>query len=324
MGGGRVVGLLLVAATLTVAVACTSSDDSAGSDRDDEGTVDGGLTVDPVGRFGIPADETPPGLQLCAVEGPSTSAGGAQAALYGEVDREDPYAGPMLGVLWGPADEVDLAGDGESAPVTVRGTAGVVAPITVFQQTVLPELGTVVAWREAGLSVGLYGRLWSPDRSDDLVALADALTFADGLFQLPHDALPAGYGLVYLGSAASMSLLLPLETDYRVLYRTGEGEGTGVVSVYGLAGTVEEFEAFRFLALDLSEADVHGVEMLTGNAWGDSGPAVATWREPDGRILRIVGTGVDLPVITELAQFTRQLTPDEWSDLEAAVTPCSD
>jgi hypothetical protein len=94
--------------------------------------------------------------------------------------------------------------------------------------------------------------------------------------------------------------------------------------VYGLEGTVEEFEAFRFLTRELSEADLHGVEMLTGNAWGDTGPAVAAWREPDGRILRIVGTGVDLPVITELAQYTRQLTPEEWSTLEAAVTPCPD
>lgn len=316
-------------ALVFVAGASSCSGDGDGDDDSDDGgpepTVDGGLTVDPTGRFGIPADETPSGLELCAVEGPSTAPGDApQVALYGEVDREDPYAGPMLGVLWGPEDQVDPAGDGEPTPVEVRATSGVLAPITVFQQTVLPELGTVVAWREAGLAVGLYGRRWSPDRADELVALADALTFGDGLFQLPDAALPAGYGLVYLGSAASLSLLLPLETDYRVLYRTGEGEGTGVVSVYGLEGTVAEFEAFRFLTRELSEADVHGVEMLTGNAWGDTGPAVAAWREPDGRILRIVGTGVDLPVITELAQYTRQLTPAEWSDLEAAVTSCPD
>ena len=327
MWARRVVVLLAGALVVAGCSSSSSSDDGDGGPEPDDG-----LTVDPAGRFGIPADETPEGLGLCAVDGPSDADAAADAdqagtvAVYGDTGADDPYAGEMLAVLSTPEGEgeVDHAGDGDPTPVQVRGTEGVAAPITVFPQTVLPELGTVVAWPEDGSSVGLYGRLWPPERTAELVALADALESGDEGLRLPDAALPAGYGLVYDGSAASTSLLFPLVTDYEVHYRTGDGQGDGVVVIQGLHGSAEEFEVFRFLTLDLDEADVHGIRMVTGNAWGANGPAVAAWREPDGPIVRIVGTGVDLPVVVELAQYTRQLTPDEWTALAASTTPCTD
>lgn len=323
VGAQRIGAVLGVLAIVIAGVGCGDDDDGGAGDES---------TVDPTGHVGIPVDETPEGLKLClAADHPDIDGGteadddDGQVVIYGHPTPGDPYAGTMLGLFWAPKDEVDYRGDGDPTPVEVRGRDGVAAPITVFQQTVLPDLGTVVAWEEHGMSVGLMGREWPAHRTDELVKLADALEYDDGRFSIPDDALPTGYEELYAGSSASMSVLAPADLDYWVMYVNGDGKGDGTVTVYGLHGSKAEFEAFRFLALDLDQADLHGDETITGNAWDpDSGPAVVTWREPDGRIVRIVGSNVDLPVITEFAQYTRQLTPDEWKALQAAAKPCDE
>jgi len=323
VGARRIGSVLGVLAIVVAGVGCGNDDDDDASDEP---------TVDPTGHVGIPANETPEGLKLCfADDTPHVDGGSAadedegQVVLYGHTSPGDPYAGPMVGVFWAPKDEIDYRGDGDPTSVEVRNHDGVVAPMTVFQQTVLPELGTVVAWEERGMSVGVMGREWLADRTDQLVELADAVDYDDGRFSVPEDALPSGYEEVYSGPSASMSVLAPGDLDYWLMYANGDGKGNGTVSVYGLHGSKAEFEAFRFLARDLDRADLHGEDTITGNAWdAESGPAVVTWREPDGRIVRIVGSNVELPVITEFAQYTRQLTPEEWKALQAAAAPCDE
>jgi hypothetical protein len=103
----------------------------------------------------------------------------ATACGSGEADRADPYDGPMIAVSTAKAGEGEYAGDGDPTPVTFRGTTGEAVPITVFQQVVLPKLGTVITWTEGGHDVAVFGRLWTKAKTAELVALADKLEFVD-------------------------------------------------------------------------------------------------------------------------------------------------
>ena len=225
----------------------------------------------------------------------------------------------MLGVIWG--TEGDQSGDGNRTPVRVRGTDGVSAPITVFQQVILDELGTVIAWHEGDLSVGLYGRLWDQSRTDELVAVADSLEFVDGGFRLPPAALPDGYEKVFEGSPDFLSLLLPVNATYEVHYRTTDGQ-PGILNVNGFVASPEEFEAFRFLTLGLERTKSGGQDAISGNAWSADGPAVVTWREDDGLVIRLLGLQVDLKTVQEAAAATRELTRSEWVEVVEQKSEC--
>jgi len=142
------------------------------------GTDLGGLTL-------CDAGTTPPVPALDASE-----ADRDDAVLFGEADRADPYDGPMIGLFSTKAGEGGYAGDGDPTPVTVRGMAGDALPITVFQQTIVPELGTVIVWTEGGRDVGLFGRLWTKERTGELVALANRLELVDGRLAFPAGGHP--------------------------------------------------------------------------------------------------------------------------------------
>jgi hypothetical protein len=271
-------------------------------------------------RFAIPAQSTTDQFLFClASSRPAVGPSGGGVVLYGESARSDPYTGPMLGVIWGTEEE--HAGDGDTTPVRVRGTDGVAAPITVFQQVILDELGTVIAWHEGDLSVGLYGRLWDQSRTEELVAVADSLEFVDGGFRLPPAALPAGYEKVFAGSPDSFSLVLPVNATYQVHYRTTDGQA-GNLNVSGFLASPEEFEAFRFLTLGLERTKSGGRDEISGNAWTADGPAVVTWREDDGLVIRLLGLQVDLKTVQEAAAATRELTRSEWVEVVEHKSEC--
>lgn len=243
-----------------------------------------------------------------------------RAVLYGDPGASDPYAGPMLGVVWG--TDWDARGDGEPTPVRVRGRDGVAAPITVFQQTILEELGSVVAWEEEGLSVGLYGRLWDQSRIGELVALVEQLEFVDGGFRFPPDAVRPGFAPVYSGAAGALGLVFQVNTTYQVQYQLSESD-LGLVTLTGRIATPDEFEAFRFFALDTGRTDLGCRPAIVGNAWGGAGPAVVIWREIDGLVISLVGIGVPLDAVQNLAAQTRELTRSEWTDLVQSKSECS-
>lgn len=93
-------------------------------------------------RIAPPIDAELEGLTFCGTTAlpPTPDDGRSGMVLYGAAGASDPYDGPMLGVIWNPADDGGHGGDGDPEPVTVRGQSGVAAPITVFQQTIVPEL----------------------------------------------------------------------------------------------------------------------------------------------------------------------------------------
>lgn len=265
-------------------------------------------------RIAIPLDSVPAGLRACgAFSLPAEDETSSdKLVVYGERARADPFEGPMLAVMSG-GNSND--GDGDRTLVRVRGIDGVAAPITVFQQNIPEGLGTVIAWRERDIEVGLYGRLWDASRVGELVAIADRLEFADGHFRLPADSLPDGYAPVGEGrSVQSLALVEPHADTYTASYDpTGQAEGTLAVSAR--SSSAFEFAALRFFGRGLAPMKLDGRDALVGNAWTDSGPAVVAWRESDGLVVRLVGLGVVLDRVKAAAAATRELSSDEWTKL---------
>jgi hypothetical protein len=242
----------------------------------------------------------------------------AGMVLYGDASAPDPYDGPMIGIVWNPARSGGHGGDGERVPVRVRGRRGVAAPITVFQQTVVPDLGTVIAWNEPGRAVGLYARGWSMDEADELVAIAERLEWFDGSYRIPASARPKGHDEIFAGSPSVASLVVAPSPLYSLRYQGADG----LLDVSGIQMTQDEFEAFRFFSVGVDQGRVAGRAVLIGNAWDDDGPAVVTWRERDGLVVRLVGIGVALHRVREIAGETRELNADEWAALAQAADSC--
>jgi hypothetical protein len=271
-------------------------------------------------RIAPPINAQFDGLTFCGTTAfpPSPDDGRSGMVLYGTAGASDPYDEPMLGVLWNAADDGGHGGDGDSEPVTVRGQSGVAAPITVFQQTILPELGTVIAWTDRENALGLYGRGWSMDRADELVAIADRLEVVDTGFRIPGDVLPAGFAEVFSGSPSVTSLVFAPSPLYSLRYQGDDG----LLDVNGIQMSEDEFEAFRFFTIGVDQGDVGTHQGLVGNAWHADGPAVVTWRESDGLVVRIVGIGVGLDTAREVATASRDLTEEEWAELVEADDRC--
>ena len=63
--------------------------------------------------------------------------------------------------------------------------------------------------------------------------------------------------------------------------------------------------------------------MISGGAWGlPDGPAVVTWREADGLVIRVLGMQVDLQTMQNAAAATRELTRSEWVALVENKSEC--
>jgi hypothetical protein len=237
------------------------------------------------------------------------------AVLLGEADRADPYDGPMIGLFSAKQGDGGFAGDGDPTPVTVRGTDGAAAPITVFQQTIVPEVGTVIAWTEAGRDYGLFGRLWPQERTGELVTLANRLEMVDGRLVLPAAARPDGYEQVYAGpTSADWSIITNgFVGDYYVRYQRPGGEP---LSLAGAQLTPADFDGFRFFGLPIPHVQIGGHDALFGSLWSENdGPWVATWREPDGFAVRIVSIGPSREQVRAIAEQSRDLDRAEWAKL---------
>jgi hypothetical protein len=273
-------------------------------------------------RVAPPVDAVFDGLTFCETTSNPTGAPSPTRgmALYGRAGAGDPYDGPMLGLLWNPTGDEMHIGDGDANPVTVRGHEGAAAPITVFQQVVLPELGTVVAWTEGDRVFGLYGRLWPIDRAGELVEIAEGIEERSGQFGIADDALPDGYDEIFAGAPDAAALVVTPSSIYSLRF---QGAG-GLLKMEGLQMSEREFEAFRFFTVGIERGEVAGRDALVGNAWNDSGPAVVTWREQDGLVVRIVGLGVPLATAQEVAARSRELSEAEWKALVEADDGCSD
>ena len=267
-------------------------------------------------------DATPVGFEICLAGGmfsiPASDDVGA--VIYGDMTVDDPYTGEMLGVLWG--TEGGHGGDGDRTPVTVSGVEGVAAPITVFQQAILEDLGTVIAWQQEGYSIGLYGRGFDQSRVAELLEFAEALALRDGVFELAPDSLPAGFGEIYRGSSDALSLVIPIGDSYRISYR--DLDAGGLLTVSGQEMSADEFELIRFLTVGLDREDFDGRDAIVGNAWNADGPAVIAWREPDGLAVRFVGLGTDLETVRETARSAQELSRSQWAEIVNGTSDCNE
>lgn len=93
------------------------------------------------------------------------------------------------------------------------------------------------------------------------------------------------------------------------------------MTVSGQEMSPEAFEAFRFLTSELGREKIEGRDVIIGNAWRDS-LAVATWREPDGLVVRIVGLGADLEEVRGVARAARGLDRSEWVAMVGGTSDC--
>jgi hypothetical protein len=114
------------------------------------------------------------------------------------------------------------------------------------------------------------------------------------------------------------SLLLAPSPVYSLRYQGVDG----LLDVNGLQMSEAEFEAFRFFTTGVDQGDAGGHDGLAGNAWHAEGPAIVTWREPDGLVVRIVGIGVPLEAARRVATEARELTDEEWAALVEADDLC--
>jgi hypothetical protein len=230
----------------------------------------------------------------------------------------------MLAVMWGPIDEDNHFpgfGDGEQREVSVRGSRGVAEELTVFQQAVLPELGTALSWHEGTLSVTVVGRFWSMDRTDELVEVAEMLEHRDGAFRWPNGPAP-GYEEVFSGSTASLGLILSPDLDYEVTYQGRGDDFPSRLIVVGARRPPHDLGVLQLFTRPLRSERIAGRDVLVGNAWTDDGPAVAAWQHADNLIVRVVGLGVDLESVKSVVEQSRELTAEEWADMRDASPNC--
>lgn len=266
-------------------------------------------------RYATPVEDLPEGVQVCnALSVPSDlmTAPPMPMAIYAPASSADPFGGPMIAVLQG-----SHGGDGRQVDVHVRGTAGKAEPITVFQQTILPELGTVVSWKEGGDDYNIVARLWDQTRVPELVDLANKLTMVDGLLQFPNGALPAGYRKVFAGSSTNADFFGPLGSPYLLQY----GASGAIIQVNARAARVDEPDAFRLFGLNMSHEKIGDHDALIGNVWGPHSTLI-TWREPDGTSVRVFGMGAPDADVRKIAAATRALSANEWASLAEASSTC--
>jgi hypothetical protein len=278
-----------------------------------------------------PLADLPEGLEVCAAFAmpPTADAPPAgQVAVYAPGDAADPYAGPVVALLWGTESH---AGDGETTPVTIRGTQGVVAPITAFQQVVLEDLGSVVAWTEGDVSFGLYGRGWDRSRADELVAMADAITADGDGYAVPAQALPAGFKVVHTGPSDASGFV---GTGEYSLSLVPAADDTGadlpaqrLITLTGSASSPGSEELWRVFALESERTTIDGRQVaFSAGAWGEAGPVMAGWREDDEHHVTVMALGpeaaADAALVRDLVAASRPLTPDEWTELAGAASGC--
>jgi hypothetical protein len=304
-------GMVRAIGVVALAIAaCSGSGDS-------DDVVAGG---DSSRRVALPVDAAPAGYRLCI--GMSSPAGlttdDTSMIVYGDIEADDPYRHPMVAVVRG--GDGSHEGDGTSTTVDVRGTTGAAAPITVFQQVVVDDLGTVVAWEEDGTYMGLYGRGYDSSQTPDLVAFADGLEPDGDRLVLAADALPAAWGVLYDGPLVMLSPFT--YGTYSVRYVTGDPTG-GMLSLNGVTLSAEAFEALRFFSIGIERDEVDGRQVLAGNAWDpDHGPAAVAWREPDGLTVALFGMNAELDTVQAFAAATRELTDDEWDEVVGGSEDC--
>ncbi len=291
-------------------------------------------------RVAPPLDALPAGLEVCGANafppGLMEDLDTGQAVVYAPADAEDPFGGPVVVLMWG--GDGGFKGDGDGEAVTLREAHGVtdavIAPITAFQQVVLPDLGTVVAWTEDGEAFGLYGRGWPRDRADELVAVAESMQRGDGdggaAYDIPTDSLPDGFTEVVRapGSAVSIMHLGSYTVTYRAEGAAADGgtdtieDGAPLITLSGSASEPGTEDLWRLLTLSSERIEVAGRTVsFTADGWGEGGPVIASWRTGDGHV-SLMGFNVDEETVLAVVEASRELADDEWLELTGSVQHC--
>lgn len=273
----------------------------------------------------VPGD-VPDGLTLCAAIDTPAVAGPPQTStvtIWGDASRDDPWAGPLVGIF---VSEGDVPVHDGAERIAVQRVDGYVAPMSLFQAVSSAEWGHIVTWRRpSGGVIEVAVRGASPD---DAVRIAELVDVEGTTPALPSGALGPRTAAIHQGPGIGPYLSDPTG-GWTLSYHSG-GPGTGsdsprLLRVSGLRGGPDDLQSLRFWAVSTRPIEVRGQSGLAYAAFdAEDGPFGIAWQEAAGSIIQVVGLGLDRQVVAGIAASLRETAAPEWREVKrtAADAKC--
>lgn len=327
-GGRGVGGRRWLVAAAVVALLAAVGGVVAVAGRDDAGPdVSSGGRLDPLLPRWLPTGFE--AARAVDVSDPAAMGYGADVAVYGDADADDPWP-TLVGVVHLVADEELLGGsssDGE--PVTV---AGHDARIRESEGLDGHTPAWEVEWQVDDGRLVVTGAL---DR-DEVLAAAETATTEPSL---DTSGLPDGYAELARGPMQDLVLFSSLyEGAIGGLDRAdGPDDRAGLAVTYvdaadrrgvrsGLVvaqrpGPSSAVDLLRLSFPDAEDGTVRGRHAVVGRgeeppgSAGEAGVVAVQWAEPEGQLVTVVGFGVDEDDVLRVAEGLRPAAPGEVAAL---------
>jgi hypothetical protein len=279
--------------------------------------------AEPSNRRYAPVDAR--GFDTClALNTPLTARTDAQdygsITIFGDTRGGDPYQRPMVAIAT--SKEETFGDDGSSRPLAVPGHQNAtLSPMTGPFGAELVGEGQVIAWGEQGQNVGVFGRGFGPDRTQELVAIAADVAVHDGRAMLTTDAPPEGYREVYDGPLADVWPPFTISQSTNATFAVAAN--AALTTLTGSVASDATFNAVRFFAAGLEATTVRGKRALAGQLWADQTeievPMLVTWQDGDVTLSLVTYPRAEIqlsmPELHRIAERTRLLNRDEWEML---------
>lgn len=240
-------------------------------------------------------------------------------AIWGDRALPDPWSGPLVGLSADTAE--DLPVHDQAQAVTVRGTHGYVAPMSLFQAVSSDEWGHVVTWRDPSGDV-IEAAVRHAD-ADEALRIAELVTVTDGAPELPGGVLGSQTTRIYDGTAiAPYGSLFSDATRWSLFYRSAadSDDRSRILTVGGLAGIPADLEPMRFWALTAEPETIRGRAGLVYAAFDeDTGPFGVIWQEAPGLIVQVVGLGLERSSVVEVAESLKPVNAAAWLALQSGA-----
>ncbi len=264
---------------------------------------------------------TPDGFVSCgdsaAFPAPPTEKLKGSLVIYGDGSLADPYGARLVAVLTGMRMEPQ---DSPRTDVTINGLPGVTGPAGVFQGGGGPGLSRLVAWTVEGHDITVFGRGYGENQADELLALAQDVKLVDGQARLSG----SNMDVLYSGPADPISAIIPFfmgGANYSLTYQRSDGGGQ--LNVVGLTMDAQVFAATRAFFFSSALRKFDRGDGFVADAWGDTGPFVAAWREPDGVVVWVVGIGSSKAETVGAAEASKELSTDQWKQTSRLSPNCN-
>jgi len=265
----------------------------------------------------------PAGLNLCAaLDTPAVTAPAPETStvtIWGDASRDDPWAGPLVGMFVSAGDDVPVHDGAEE--VTVQGVVGYVAPMPLFQAVSSGDWGHIVSWhRPSGGVIEVAVRGAPGDDARRVAELVDARGTAPAL---PSDALGPRTAPIHEGRGIA-PFLSDSTGGWMLSYHAGGlgaapgAEDVRLLRVSGLRGSAADLQTLRFWALSTRPVDIRGTVGLDYAAFdAEAGPFGIAWHEAAGVIIQVVGLGLDREAVRAVAASLQEADAPRWRNVKA-------